>query len=1392
MIAPHAHPSHPRGIAIVWVLLLGAFLALISITFLAVATQARRATDHEADRQTADEMLAAARAEIIAKLHDGFADVAETPRRASVTAMPGLIEVKRYDAPLHRGDDRSADAFDQRENNPPFFASPFAREYDGQPANPRWIPLFSHRSFAPALRHLNNKANSSTPSNKDYEPHAVFNINTADNPFTPGITWITGAAVSSTLIPRGGPADEPLPAGTHAALRPIHVQWIPILRDPDKPPSRANPMIARYAYWVDLENTKALVDDLRDFRETDAAPFLLGEPGHHDGGSARFDQDGGNSSRELLTRLESDLPGKPDANDLPVTRSGAPGPGLAAPALATARDTWLSPGGPAASCRFVDFSQLEATRTNDASENLTAAPGLLEAAGNASGENLHPFHLDLARFFDEPAPRQLARQISTALTTYGHEENLDPLGRPRIDLRAFQQSAGSHAAIVSSPLFARLTDRNYASVYQPGTAGASLADALAPFSANGDSALAQLLLNIAEASKPDSSPPLIDERNGLVGARSMPYVAEISTRARSAYWLLPEADRENPETLLQSTAQGVFSYTYKQKRLHHYATHAVVDLCVGLINPNPYETTPFEGEIEFDIVWNNKPATAETEPGPYRARISGHFTANPQPGKDANKLEPLGHTVNIRLGVFPVAALHDPKFATTFRLRGWKIRRADGSLWHQVPVRAPGASGSLDFWRMAQPGISAGSPSDEASLAAYQTNGHRSVGWFCQQTLDALLPNSLDVLDWENANTTRAQDPDLERRVTEWIDRAAKTSVLERLVCLDPTLGHRTGNPAKKGIFGNGDFYGMKGHPWRRSPVIRMQSFVQIDQTIPHVQAIDHADWLVALNGAETASARIRRPSGDRLVSSSSSFTVPRAAFQLARRLNGEVLTHRLIRPGQTDEDLSKSLTTAYLLASLEGPAFPHHFDPPKPPTSFPIDAQTVISQVDVETTRNSPQEKPAKDYVKLPDGKRGPRGFFCSAPPKRPFTSVGEIGFVHSGFTLTPILIGPDQGALPTQLNAPQNGPPMRMLLDLLTVPADGRPWNVNTTIAHDQYMALREGGGDLTDMKQGVDPSSAAARAVWLPAAQGFMQRADGSDSFRGKEAKHLAEKNPGQLLDTALSPYPQLRRPWDIWTGVIGGDYSRSGESRRWCVGNAAFSYFRPGYFTWRPGDGAGDDPWLDFGSDLPGMGRVLAFGIDGRKDDKNEGKGTLKGRHAADQNLEAIDGSLDFRLPPTLATRFSLLPVRHFPSDLALDFHQENHESEWSRIKTALNPSIGAAHSPGEAAKDIAKAAEIEGTAPPGGHHASGVFYHAPMALLTNQAGFSANAFTAYIVVETIRDRGRKNPDIERSGPGWCDADDVVLARHWSRQIILRETGSDGRPAFRTVSHQTIAR
>ncbi|RYD43172.1 MAG: hypothetical protein EOP83_32035, partial [Verrucomicrobiaceae bacterium] len=288
------------GAALLWVVLLGGFLSVLCLFFFSTGREARLRADFDHSEVAAEDLLASAKSEILAKLGEGFS--LETGE-GSVAAMPGLLEVKRFDEPLNRGPEEGEAAFE----GGAFFAKPFAAEYDGKLANPRWIPMFSWKSFAPRLKHLSVEGASPSKENPDYNPYAAFNINTPDNPWQPGTTWITGVAAASKATVRtslvGNGAE--IASGTTSAERPIWVQWIPVLKDPSEPPSDKNPMIGRYAYWVDLENTKLRADrPLRSIRDEAAFGRLVGESGERDGGSSPFDQDGGNSSRGLLARME--------------------------------------------------------------------------------------------------------------------------------------------------------------------------------------------------------------------------------------------------------------------------------------------------------------------------------------------------------------------------------------------------------------------------------------------------------------------------------------------------------------------------------------------------------------------------------------------------------------------------------------------------------------------------------------------------------------------------------------------------------------------------------------------------------------------------------------------------------------------------------------------------------------------------------------------------------------------------------------------------------------------------------------------------------------------------------------------------------------------------------
>lgn len=1449
-------------------------LALIVITFLSSTTTARVSALNDQHTVTADELLVSAQQEILAKLSDGFSIERGigAMRLGHVAAGPGLLEVRRYDLALNRGAQLGAVAFTGTKEAPAFFSQPFSDQYSGAPANPRWIPLFSWTQFAPRLRHLTVSGGTASRENADYNPALSFNLNTPSNPFMPGVCLLSGLAEETEVLVRekrdGSYAASDttavftLAGSQTSAERPVWVQWVPVLKNPAQPPSAGNPVVGRYAYWVDVENTKLRADQtFTAWRDLPQHARLLGEPDAVDQGDGSWiAQSQANTALTLRREIEAALP--PRKNDasvsagsgLPLRRDGAEGIGFSASSAHEAREAWLGwiDGAPpaASGTHVIDWDYFEAPwpRGQDLLTVTHQLAALRERWASApASKPLHPWFIGASSTANTDPRESLLRQVAiSSLTFEGYEEDVDPLGLPKLDLVQFQLDAtGGRKSIVSldsiraSAAFARLTDNAYHGAYFPanwssGGAKRSFADTWKRFTGDGASsgepAVLQMLANIAEFAQPATVPPLIDTASGIVGARSMPYVAEVTTRARSAMWLLPESDRNDPAVLLKRDAKGAFTYTYKGKRLQYYATHVIIELCVGFLNPNPFETDEFSGEIEFDIGWGTLPSTATKELAPFKATLIGRYTATPEPGKDPKVAQAHGNAAFIKLATVPSSSLNE---ATPVRIKGWKITRNNGSetppvVWHQVPVKNPGGRSTREWWRMAELGAGAGSADDTRSLRAFQDYGQRAVGWFAKASVDALIEDTLFVKDWTDPNKS---DAALASRVTSWATNAKRATLMERIVSHDPVLGHRTGDPGVAGLFGKGHFYGALGHTWRRQAVFAGTPVPVAGKNTPEAKLIEARAWEMRKTENTTLSVNVQRPEGGALQSSAVSWPVPRwASVQQGKPVGGEYLTQAYASATDAESDKAPKtpefLTAIYLCPAVEGPA-------PQGQIKFdvllknlfnhiPTEAGQNLAWADVET-KNSVAG--SGDWIKSSDGKKGPRSLFCSAPAGRPCVSVGEIGFVHSGFPQMPIIIAPDEGATDYQLNSPRNGPPMRMLLDIFkprqVVSANGRAlsesewlsasnsatprraWNVNTTIAHDDYMALREGGVALVEPKSAIVPTAMPAHAVWLPNAVSFARRAEGSEAFRAKEARQVVEKNPGYMQDRHLRPGPAFARPWNMWLSLVGGDCtpSRSGESSMWGVGNMMTQFFGAGLMTWEPGKGAqdGDNPWVDFNSEPPAYGRLLAFGVDGRGDNQETGSdgkpkanqdGWLKGRFAADHNRDAMKPNLGFYVPAHYQTRHALFPMRHFISDLAVDFQQESHESNWSRVKTALNPGLSADELPaGEDNDDTAKesAERMDGAGFPGGWHQSGVFYNAPMALLSNQAGVSANAFTAYVVVQAVRDKGQARAGITKSGPGYVDPDDTVLAERWARVLIRKEVSASGaEPKFKIIA------
>ncbi|WP_133795955.1 hypothetical protein [Prosthecobacter fusiformis] len=1472
-------------------LLLCGFMAAVAVAFLSSSSiQNNAARLDQADVLT-DELLQAAQQEVLAKLHEGFSVEVSGAYKGHVAAAPGLLEVRRYYTPWNRGTQVGAAAFLGTPASPAPFSQPFSSKYGKNLANPRYIPLFSWKTFAPRLKNITVRNGSPARTNPDYNPSLSFNLNTPRNPFTPGACLLSGVPEESEALIRERIGKDwsgdgfRIGTGQTSAERPVWVQWIPILKDPALPASVTNPIIGRYAYWVDLENTKLHVGEpMQDLRETRQYARLIGEPDAVEKGGSWYDQGASSSMRALRLALEGGLPAVEKGSAGFTARNGSSGIGFAPGAAQEARNSWLGwvDGRPpmAAGTRVVDWSFFCAPWPRgfqDFTIGTILQKRYREWENSPAEKPVHPWLLRLPQTNDESDETQakaaLLTQVATAgLTNFGHEEELDPLGRPKLSLMEFQLAATANrsttvslTSIEGSTLWKRVTDDAYAACYFPGLlpmkgVKKSLADSFNQFAgtgnaggkSNGKAAMLQMLVNVAEAAQPDTVAPVIDADKGIVGARSMPYVAEVSTRARSALWLLPEDIRSDKDVLLKLNAQGGYEFKHPyenvERNLRFYATHVTVDLCLGLVNPNPFETEMFTGEIEVDVDWGPLPSTAIVKKGWLKATLEGQYALTPEAGKDPKAGRVTGHAVNIHLGVVPASILNDNARASALRIKGWRILR-NGQVWHQVPIRHPGGSAPREWWQMAASGNNAGSPSsasdDESlqSLHAYTEGGYRAVGWFTKRTMDSLIPQTLFVTGWTGDGQKDAQ---LKERVEFWENFTRRTAVLERVVSLDPVVGHRTGTASPAGFFGSGHFYGMLGHTWRHAPV--MPQVADLPAVAPasgqkfpplKVKSSTAQLWTVLAGGSTSHNVQVRQPGEDRLRKGSVSWDIPTWTTQADATLyGGEYLTQEYEQgtaseeEDEEDEDLGEpglpaSLTAIYLCPAVEGPApqgkLP--FYEQKDDDGFTINyskdgtaATASFRSMDVELDDAGKIPAIDKDYIKRGDNKKGPRSFFCSAPPKRPFVSVGEIGFCHSGFPQTPILVGPEEGRTEYQLNSPRNGPPMRMLLDLLAAPrftnalggtvsetewmggqastsSHRHAWNVNTLIAHDDYMALRQGGSTLLELKKEQNPSTLPVHAVWSPNAQGFARRETGADGYLGKNAEDLVKKDPGHIQDRHLRPGINLSRPWNMWLGVIAGDFtpSRSGDSLSWGAGNSAGLFYGPALMTWRPGkgSGSGSNAWVDFKSQLPGHGRLLALGEDGRKDDKNENADYLKGRFAADQNLAALDPNLSFYMPAHFATRMSLVPMRHFISDLALDYHQNNHESDWLRLKTALNPGIGGQTPPApDGEQDAAK--KLAGAGFPGGYHSTGVYYQAPMALLTNQAGVSANAFTAYIVVQSLRDRGKARSGVANSGIGHCDPDDEILAERWARVILVKKLVANAPPTFEIVFRDIAGR
>ena len=1509
-----------RGAVLLLVLVLCAGLTAVAVVFFSFLRQETGHARKLLEANGTTHLTELALQEALAKLQEGFAATAAAPGqvRASMTAAPGLLEILRYDVPYNRGQETGAAAFAMPQQNRPFFRDPFARTYSRQPANPQWIPLYSRRWFAPGTPFLGlSTAGEPELPNPDYNPAVLFNLNTPSNPFRPGEYYLSGVPAAPAFPRREKNTTGDFPAvgqeeafafrpGEPATDRPLYVQWLPVWENPGQPPGPNNKMIGRYAYWIDVENTKVhLHHASRPWRSHPTFALVGDADAVATGNGSFFEQSQHNPARRLRRAMEAFLPGPDGRID------GSTEPPTPSVVGATLRSLWLDwiDGQPpaAADNSLLDWDFLEAGRPRPSSWEEDVGLGDIlsaRAALHEVGEFPPLQHPQEAFSLLDPAVTErgevLARQVQStlrrtlesALTTYGYEEERDPLGRPKIDLVRFLRehrgaagAGGNPELFRSSELWRRLRDPHYHRAYDPGLVGSggravSFLRSLNRFSgtgnpardANGEAAALQMLVNMVEYTLPPHQPPLIDETRGLVGHRSIPYVAEVATRARSALWLLPAADLLDLDRLLERDAAGNFIYKHNGRGLDYYTSHVLLDVALAFVNPDPFATRVFDGTVTLNYSWGPLPPGSQVISGPQTKPLRGLYSTYAEGGKNEPRmLRVMGDAVVFELGLVPARALWEKTFATALRIAGWEIRDSHG-LWHKVPVRHPGsANAPVPWWAMAQTGRHTGLLTVQGiprafgknTLAAYQResdlHGFRAVGWFTvppPKEGEAERRHHLQMLAWDEGFSPTLGEEDLQR-LRNFVGSLRWRAAFESVYAIDPVLGHRTGASDARPDYESslrGHLYGTTGHVWRHGGAHGVTEsghdsgqdnkgdessdedggeILSPPTTAPSASSRhDFSNLRVAPvvgnyrvgNGVSitqaTESWTGKTPRGLRFVHAPRQIPLLRAISQLGREetsLISDVSPGGWLRNFQALELESFPLAGRDLRLQEEGKwlddlarargLIPEGHRPARVRRDAHVETLAVVQLPEIKALKTDSDQLHGKAL----------RGFFAGAPRGQMMTSIGEIGFVHSGMPNLPILLTEAHGTNEFLLNSPRNGPPMRMLLDLFTPGAFVHPetgqrvsqaewdaglglshspahprigtWNVNTALAHESYLVLRQGAhGTGEELKKEIDPGPLPARVIWHPAAGGWRRNAFGNEHAFSKKLAEADRKIPGEPLDRLASPFAAAPRGWMAWVSAVGGDFSpsRAIGSGAWGPFSSGYNTFAPGLFTWTAGRGvARAEPYYqtalaNFGPGDSLHHRLLTFGSDGRKEleihsdgtikKQNENDGALRGRFTADEwlDFQSLTGSAQ-NAPRHFAPRFAVFPLRHRVSDLALNY---NYGAELRHFFTALNPRAPA-YPPvlkpdGKLEEKFSDFHHF-----PGSHAASGLFLNAPFVLLANQASTSANAFTIHIVAQTIRDDGASRPGIPNSGPGHSDPDDTVLSERWTRLVVEKE-------------------
>ncbi|MGB8355989.1 MAG: hypothetical protein WCD79_18975 [Chthoniobacteraceae bacterium] len=1558
---PKKNPSSRRrhGSAIVIVLLLIFLLTVSVISFFLLVQDDRQRARSFLDVIRAQIMIESATQEAMAKIMDGSevkyttsgVGNGETYRaQANMTAEPGLMEVRYYDEVPNRGYETNSMAFTSTNA---FFQNPFNNQYQTAAntwaqANPQLIPLFSWKWYAPGIRYLKINGGSGSldisSTNANYNPAVSFNINTSANPFYPGELYLSGIpaptvaakaaynagtpAQTSLFLPNGTNPGFQFQTGESSLDRPIFVQWIPIYENPALPPGPKNKVIGRYAYWVDVENTKVNLNTSRRLFDDSAVRAMEGKSQAELTGSGYYfqlaptlsvqspGQGNPSSGTQLRDAAESSL-WKSDAGGAEIEQDGATNAGDNSAAV-NYFNLWFGWNSStnteqnvpyAADNSMVDWRVFTGMRpyglngqgTNVSVEQLTTSYGV-----NIANTQYGAFNTWLESYsLLDPAVQEsnfslgqltmatMRRTHALSTTIYGYEDELDPLGRPKLDIVTFQNQPLGGA--VYAELKNRLNDPNYHSAYYPKAfpaGGTNLSfsqsfngfagDLSATNSLNGDTVVNQMLVNIYSYGQPHSASPAAmmtqlagngyTNTNGVWPAKSMPYVAEVATRARSAMMLLSVADRNNLGNFFTSVVTNVAGVPTTNwnsvtniagsaatltgtdgvaRPNFWYLTNVLVDVGVGFVNPNPFATnsnvTTMVLNAEGGSFWNTNVIVKDLNysggigfSSSGTDTIQGTYALRPAPASIGGfGLRANGSNCYFNMGVVPSSVLTNTNvnYGTALRIKGWTL--TDGiNTFDQVPMpnlgQDPTVTPVRSWWQMALTGNNAGPIYNMTSLAWFRTGSivqsslntnyyyptfappyvDRAVGWFTPKTIceitnavtNAIFPGLIFPLANFPAGTTNlpygsnvanmTNIPDSVFRTNwSWFQALTNQAVnctnaalVERIQCVDPVIGHRTGNPANlvpvssantaytyldtastpakyqiqaaaPGVTAlAGHFYGVAGHPWRLYDNYATSTATNVVGGIPNTmpQTTTNTVTVTVPQGVgfvtETVNqvSTIQVPSGGSgpattnvsLIGPASCLTQPFNNPNTTRfsqtEWDGSYIAQyggffSYNQAGQNGE-ASMMWTTnngAQWPADLESGSMSYAGPPSTTQGGQGWYLDSRGSATGIRGSGNAGSTAPSASYST-------PWGILDSAPRGQPMTSIGELGFVHSGFMQHPINIGGVQylkqanyGGAPTSvLGSPENGPPMSMLLDLFTphpfrdnltgVPYGSPPsqsaWasspiqntpdnprrgtvNVNEAIASDYYMAIREGYSTSGAVR--ADPTSMAIRPAWVPSAMFFRN----STLNTAEESNLNNQTADGGKLDSFMQPVPRYRRGWDSVISMIGGDFSPNRElgegawlGRGTTVTDAGVGYMAIGapLGTWKTGLPLVQSPTgsvfalFDTSSYFGGASELLTLGREVTQNSNSNTHGYFTGHFAADgvsfdtsgvNNITTFlssTGNNDAKGNLWEATRFAITPLRHFVSEIPYDTTGQRDIYTMNSARMPVTPDVGSIH------------------------------------------------------------------------------------------------------------------